>query len=73
MKKGFKLRHPESKEIIKNKKLRNLAFADILGYKEPISLLTGADYYNNLITGKIIHLNRNLVAVESIFGWYLQN
>ena len=70
---GSDIRPSKSKEIIKNDKLRNLTLADSLNCKELILLLIGIDYYYNPIAGKIMHLNKNLVAVENIFGWCLQS
>ncbi|GFT46268.1 reverse transcriptase domain-containing protein [Trichonephila clavipes] len=40
--------------------------------REPITILIGADYYYDVVTGKIKHLSKKLVAVETIFGWCLQ-
>ena len=64
---------PESKEIIKNEKIKNLTLADCSDCKESTSLLIDTNYYHNLFAGKIIHLNKNFVAVESIFEWCLQS
>ncbi|GFT02251.1 reverse transcriptase domain-containing protein [Trichonephila clavipes] len=35
--------------------------------------LIGVDYYYDVVTGKIKHLSKKLVAVDTIFGWFLQS
>ncbi|GFS65167.1 integrase catalytic domain-containing protein [Trichonephila inaurata madagascariensis] len=37
-----------------------------------IPILIGADYYYQVVTGRITRLNEILVAVETLFGWSLQ-
>ncbi|XP_054706720.1 uncharacterized protein LOC129216531 [Uloborus diversus] len=54
------------------KHLKNMTLADFPESKEPITILIGADYYYNVVTGNIKHLSKALVAVETIFGWCLQ-
>ncbi|XP_054711322.1 uncharacterized protein LOC129220912 [Uloborus diversus] len=69
---GSDIPPPKSKEIRQNKLLRNLILADSLDSQQPVGILIGADYYYNIVTGHIKRLNKNLVAVETIFGWSLQ-
>ncbi|GFY40805.1 integrase catalytic domain-containing protein, partial [Trichonephila inaurata madagascariensis] len=54
--------------------LENLVLADSPDCQKPITILIGADYYYDVVTvcGKIKHLKKKLVAVETIFGWCLQ-
>ncbi|GFX04648.1 uncharacterized protein TNCV_2773791 [Trichonephila clavipes] len=49
--------------------LKNVQLADSyeFNYKE-ISILIGVDYYYQVVTGRITRLNKNLVAVETLFG-----
>ncbi|CAL1282487.1 unnamed protein product [Larinioides sclopetarius] len=55
------------------KKLKNLQLADCVNYKDKnISILIGADYYYEIVTGRLKRLNDKLVATETIFGWCLQ-
>ncbi|GFY75350.1 integrase catalytic domain-containing protein [Trichonephila inaurata madagascariensis] len=63
---------PELDNIPQTVQLENLVFADSPDCKEPIIILIGADYYYDVVTGKIKHLSKKLVAVETIFGWCLQ-
>jgi len=51
-------------------KFHGLTLADSPDCQEPISILIGADYYYNVVTGNIKHLNKDMVAVETIFGWW---
>ncbi|RWS05185.1 hypothetical protein B4U79_08647, partial [Dinothrombium tinctorium] len=53
---------------------RGLSLADFKMDKfmdEGLSVLIGADYYWNAISGKTLRLSDSLVAIESIFGWCL--
>ncbi|GFY43974.1 integrase catalytic domain-containing protein [Trichonephila inaurata madagascariensis] len=52
--------------------LENLVLPDSPNCQEPITIPIGADYYYDVVTGKIKHLSKKLVAVETIFGWCLQ-
>ncbi|GFY61944.1 integrase catalytic domain-containing protein [Trichonephila inaurata madagascariensis] len=63
---------PELVNILQAVQLENLVLADSPVCQEPITILIEADYYYNVVTGKIKHLNKKLVAVETIFGWCLQ-
>ncbi|GFY11898.1 integrase catalytic domain-containing protein [Trichonephila clavipes] len=63
---------PELDNIPQAVQLENLVLADSPDCQEPITILIGADYYYNVVTGKIKHLSKKLVAVETIFGWCLQ-
>ncbi|GFV96522.1 reverse transcriptase domain-containing protein [Trichonephila clavipes] len=49
--------------------LENLVLADSPDCQEPITILIGADYYYDVVTGKIKHLSKKLVVVETIFSW----
>jgi hypothetical protein len=40
-------------------------------YSHDIELLIGADYYGQLLTGRIEHLSNGLVAIETRLGWTL--
>ncbi|GFQ90756.1 integrase catalytic domain-containing protein, partial [Trichonephila clavata] len=63
---------PELDNIPQTVHLENLVLADSPDCQEPIKILIGADYYYDVVTGKIKHLSKKLVAVETIFGWCLQ-
>ncbi|GFQ92981.1 integrase catalytic domain-containing protein [Trichonephila clavata] len=63
---------PELNNIPQTVHLENLVLADSPDCQEPITILIGADYYYDVVTGKIKHLSKKLVAVETIFGWCLQ-
>ncbi|GFY41999.1 integrase catalytic domain-containing protein [Trichonephila inaurata madagascariensis] len=63
---------PELDNIPQTVQLENLVLADSPDCQEPITILIGADYYYDVVTGKIKHLSKKLVAVETIFGWCLQ-
>ncbi|GFY36468.1 transposable element Tcb2 transposase [Trichonephila clavipes] len=63
---------PELDNIPQAVQLGNLVLADSPDCQEPITILIGADYYYDVVTGKIKHLSKKLVAVETIFGWCLQ-
>ncbi|GFX24687.1 integrase catalytic domain-containing protein [Trichonephila clavipes] len=52
--------------------LENFVLAESPDCQEPITILIGADYYYDVVTGKIKHLSKKLVVVETIFGWGLQ-
>ncbi|GFY23977.1 uncharacterized protein TNCV_4896581 [Trichonephila clavipes] len=53
--------------------LKNVQLADSYEFNDKeISILIGADYYYQVVTGRITRLNKNLVTVETIFGWSLQ-
>ncbi|GFX21452.1 DUF1758 domain-containing protein [Trichonephila clavipes] len=49
--------------------LENVQLADSyeLNDKE-ISILIGVDYYYQVVTGRVTSLNKNLVAIETLFG-----
>ncbi|GFX70364.1 integrase catalytic domain-containing protein [Trichonephila clavipes] len=40
---------------------------------ETLNLGVMGDYYYDAVTGKDKHLSKKLVAVETIFGWFLQS
>ncbi|CAL1264767.1 unnamed protein product [Larinioides sclopetarius] len=63
---------PNLNEITRNKYLQNLTLADNPTCEEHISLLIGADYYYNIVLGNIKRINKELVAVQTVFGWCLQ-
>ncbi|XP_054706547.1 uncharacterized protein LOC129216358 [Uloborus diversus] len=69
---GSNIPPPEVEDLECMKQLKNLTLADFPESKEPITILIGADYYYNVVTGNIKHLSKTLVAVETIFGWCLQ-
>ncbi|GFQ84751.1 uncharacterized protein TNCT_690321 [Trichonephila clavata] len=53
--------------------LKNVQLADSYEFNvKEISILIGADYYYQVVTGRIARLHKNLVAVETLFGWSLQ-
>ncbi|GFW42261.1 uncharacterized protein TNCV_1207161 [Trichonephila clavipes] len=53
--------------------LKNVQLADSYEFNnKEISILIGADYYYQVVTGRITRLNKNLVTVETLFGWSLQ-
>ncbi|GFY24355.1 uncharacterized protein TNCV_1014041 [Trichonephila clavipes] len=53
--------------------LKNVQLADSYEFNDKeISILIGADYYDQVVTGRITRLNKNLVTVETLFGWSLQ-
>ncbi|GFR25568.1 uncharacterized protein TNCT_237851 [Trichonephila clavata] len=53
--------------------LKNVQLADSYEFNDKeISILIGAHYYYQVVTGRITRLNKNLVAVETLFGWSLQ-
>ncbi|GFS80676.1 reverse transcriptase domain-containing protein [Trichonephila clavipes] len=53
--------------------LKNVQLADPYEFNDKeISILIGADYYYQVVTGRITRLNKNLVTVETLFGWSLQ-
>ncbi|XP_064462022.1 uncharacterized protein LOC135372307 [Ornithodoros turicata] len=51
---------------------RGLPFADTCHTAE-IGVLVGADYYWKVVTGNVESLATDLIAVETIFGWIVQN
>ncbi|GFS35892.1 integrase catalytic domain-containing protein [Trichonephila inaurata madagascariensis] len=63
---------PELDNIPQAVQLENLVLADSPDCQGPITILIGADYYYDVVTGKIKHLSKKLVAFETIFGWCLQ-
>ncbi|XP_054716905.1 uncharacterized protein LOC129226328 [Uloborus diversus] len=69
---GSNIPPPEVEDFKGMKQLKNLTLADFPESKEPITILIGAYYYYNVVTGNIKHLSKTLVAVETIFGWCLQ-
>lgn len=50
--------------------LQNLTLADSSRCQDPV--LIEAYYYYNIVTANIKHVNKNLIAVETIFDWCLQ-
>ncbi|GFT40866.1 reverse transcriptase domain-containing protein [Trichonephila clavipes] len=53
--------------------LKNVQLADPYEFNDKeISILIGADYYYQVVTGRITRLNKNLVTVETLFGGSLQ-
>ncbi|GFY40424.1 uncharacterized protein TNIN_196091 [Trichonephila inaurata madagascariensis] len=64
---------PELDNIPQAVQLENLVLADSPDCQDPITILIGADYYYDVVTGKIKHLSKKLFAVETIFGWCLQS
>ncbi|GFU33102.1 uncharacterized protein TNCV_4156451 [Trichonephila clavipes] len=53
--------------------LKNVQLADPYEFNDKeISILIGADYYYQVITGRITRLKKNLAAVETLFGCSLQ-
>ncbi|GFW80456.1 reverse transcriptase domain-containing protein [Trichonephila clavipes] len=53
--------------------LKNVQLADPYEVNgKEISILIGADYYYQVVTGRITRLNQSLVTVETLFGWSLQ-
>ncbi|GFQ72723.1 integrase catalytic domain-containing protein [Trichonephila clavata] len=63
---------PELDNISQTVHLENLVLADSPDCQEPITILIGADNYYDVVTGKVKHLSKKLVAVETIIGWRLQ-
>ncbi|GFY12349.1 uncharacterized protein TNCV_284521 [Trichonephila clavipes] len=64
---------PELDNIPQEVQLENLVLADSSDCQEkPITILIEAEYYYDAVTGKIKHLSKKLVAVETIFGWCLR-
>ncbi|XP_035223434.1 uncharacterized protein LOC118196140, partial [Stegodyphus dumicola] len=55
------------------RRLKNVQLADCYEFNnKEISILIGADYYYDIVTGRITCLSKTLVAVETLFGWCLQ-
>ncbi|GFU17504.1 uncharacterized protein NPIL_61521 [Nephila pilipes] len=53
--------------------LRNVQLADCYEFNnKEISILLGADYYYEVVTGRITRLSKHLDAVETLFVWSLQ-
>ncbi|GFW42156.1 reverse transcriptase domain-containing protein [Trichonephila clavipes] len=53
--------------------LKNVQLADPYEFNDKeTSILIGADYYYQVVTGRITRLKKNLVTVETLFGWSLQ-
>ncbi|GFW66138.1 uncharacterized protein TNCV_1710371 [Trichonephila clavipes] len=53
--------------------LKNVQLADSYEFNDKeISIFIGADYYYQVVTGRITRLNKNLVTAETLFGWSLQ-
>ncbi|GFV32399.1 uncharacterized protein TNCV_1676851 [Trichonephila clavipes] len=53
--------------------LKNVQLHDSYEFNDKeISILIGSDYYYQVVTGRITRLNKNLVTVETLFGWSLQ-
>ncbi|GFS51946.1 reverse transcriptase domain-containing protein [Trichonephila clavipes] len=53
--------------------LKNVQLADPYEFNDKeISILIGAYYYYQVVTGRITRLNKILVTVETLFGWSLQ-
>ncbi|GFT57386.1 DUF1758 domain-containing protein [Trichonephila clavipes] len=49
--------------------LKRVQLADFYEFNDKeISILIGADYYYQVVTGRITCLNKNLVAIETLFG-----
>ncbi|GBN44277.1 hypothetical protein AVEN_211376-1 [Araneus ventricosus] len=64
---------PETNISKKFNKLKGLQLADCVENKDKnISILIGADYYYEIVSGRLKRLNDKLVATETIFGWCLQ-
>ncbi|CAI5682672.1 unnamed protein product [Oreochromis niloticus] len=55
-------------------KKRRLQLADFPGSNEEpeLAILIGADYYWQIVTGRVERLTETLVALESTFGWSVQ-
>ncbi|GFW99399.1 integrase catalytic domain-containing protein [Trichonephila clavipes] len=64
---------PELDHIPQAVQLENLVLTDSPDCQEPITILIGANYYYYVVTGKIKHPSKKLVAIETIFGWCLQS
>ncbi|KFM62154.1 hypothetical protein X975_06179, partial [Stegodyphus mimosarum] len=62
---------PNVNKHIIGKQLERLQLADSWDCKEKITLLIGADYYYDIVTGKLKRLDKHLVAAETLFGWSL--
>ena len=50
---------------------RNIFISDTETCTPEIQILIGSDLWGSLMTGKMVKLTENLIAVESIFGWTL--
>ena len=62
---------PIQEELKKNG--MQLADFSLEGTDDPgLSVLIGADYYWQAVSGKVQRITETLVAIESIFGWALQ-
>ena len=64
-----------SEPIQEELRRKGLQLADfpLDGADDPeLSMLIGADYYWQVVSGKVQRITESLVAVESSFGWVLQ-
>ncbi|KAG0423145.1 hypothetical protein HPB47_001065 [Ixodes persulcatus] len=63
-------------DIIRNLQRQGITLADLpVGnclLERGVSILIGADYYWRVTTGNVRRVNLSLTAVETIFGWSLQ-
>lgn len=63
-------------EHVQNKlKAKGLQLADVFSEDtndSELSVLIGADYYWQIVSGRVERLTESLVALESIFGWTVQ-
>ncbi|GFW04010.1 integrase catalytic domain-containing protein [Trichonephila clavipes] len=59
---------PKLDNILQAVQLGNLVLVGSPDFQEPIKIQIGADYYYDIVTGKIKHLSKKLVAFETIFG-----
>lgn len=50
---------------------KNIVLNDLNTKISTVEILTGNDYYGQLLTGNIEYLDNRLTAIETIFGWTL--
>lgn len=52
-------------------KRKNINLNDLNTDQTVVEILIGNDYYGQLLTGRVEHLENGLTAIETVFGWTL--
>lgn len=66
-----KVPHVSKGPCLSELKLKKIYINDLSDKVHEIELLIGADYYGQLLTGRIEYLENGLVAMETMYGWTL--
>lgn len=62
----------KDEELIRKLHKLNIELTDTMSDINDISVLIGADYLNNILTGTLVHIDDSLCAINTKLGWTLQ-